>query len=235
MFLSGVGGTGKSSLIQAIKEQVAEIWEPNAKDSLTCAVAAPTGLAASNVGGVTIHRLFQLPIEHEGQTAGYWSLPKASQKIMRTTFQHVKLFIFDEVSMLSSLNLAYWHLCLEEVFGTNNWFGSVNILLLDLTLYSAVDKDLRVETSCITVLNYCYVCCSEAILLNILFVGDLLQLPPVNGASVFAGLTNKAVVIRLGCMTSVNIWKETIVYDELTINEGQKTDMQFCQMLQEVH
>ena len=194
MFLSGVGGTGKSFLIQAIKEQVAEIWEPNAKDSLTCAVAAPTGLAAFNVGGVTIHRLFQLPIEHEGQTAGYWSLPKASQKIMRTTFQHVKLFIFDEVSMLSSLNLAYLHLRLEEVFGTDNWFGSVNIL----------------------------------------FVGDLLQLPPVNGAPVFAGLTNKAVITRLGCMTSVNIWKETIVYDELTINERQKTDMQFCQMLQEV-
>ena len=107
MFLSGVGGTGKSFPIQAIKKQVAEIWEPNAKDSLTCAVAAPTKLAAFNVGGVTIHRLFQLPIEHEGQTAGYWSLPKASQKIMRTAFQHVKLFIFDEVSMLSSFSLAY--------------------------------------------------------------------------------------------------------------------------------
>ena len=36
---------------------------------------------------------------------------------------------------------------------------------LDLTLYSAVDKDLRVETSCITILNYCYMCCSGAILL----------------------------------------------------------------------
>ena len=87
---------------------MAEIWKTSAKDLLTCAVAAPTGLAAFNVGGVTIHRLFQLPIEHEGQAAGYyWSLPKASQKIMRTTFQCVKLFIFDEVS---SLNLAYLRL-----------------------------------------------------------------------------------------------------------------------------
>ena len=194
MFISGVGGTGKSFLIQTIKEQVATIWATKKHDSLTCAVAAPTGLAAFNVGGVTIHRLFQLPIEHEGQTAGYWSLPKASQKIMRTTFQNVKLFIIDEVSMLSSLNLVYLHLRLEELFGTDSWFGSMNIL----------------------------------------FVGDLLQLPAVNGAPVFEALTNKVVLTRLGCMTSVNIWKETVVYDELTINERQKTDMQFCQMLQEV-
>ena len=179
MFISGVGGTGKSFLIQTIKEQVAAIWATNALDLLTCAVAAPTGLAAFNVGGITIHRLFQLPIEHEGQTAGYWSLPKTSQKIMWTTFQHAKLFLIDEVSMLSSLNLAYLHLRLEELFGTDNWFGSITIL----------------------------------------FVGDLLQLPPVNGAPVFEALTNKVVLTRLGCMMSVNIWKETVVYDELTINE----------------
>ena len=34
-------------------------------------------------------------------------------------------------------------------------------------VYSAVDKDLRVEMSCITVSNYCYVCCLGAILLFI--------------------------------------------------------------------
>ncbi len=79
----------------------------------------PTGLAAFNVGGVSIHRLFQLLIEHESQTATYWSLPKAFEKVMRTTFRHVKLFILDEVSMLSSLNLPCLHLsmvflCLKD-------------------------------------------------------------------------------------------------------------------------
>lgn len=33
-------------------------------------MAAPTGLAAFNVDGVIIHLLLQLPIEHEGKTAG---------------------------------------------------------------------------------------------------------------------------------------------------------------------
>ena len=93
--------------------------------------------------------VFQLPIEHEGKSATYWSLPKASQKIMRTTLHNVKFIIVDEVSMVSRLNLAYMHLRLEELFGTNKWFGSKNIL----------------------------------------FVGDLLQLPPVNGNPVFEKIT----------------------------------------------
>ena len=114
-------GTGKSFLIEVIKEQVAEIWATSAQDSVTCAVAAPTELAAFNVEGVTIH-----------QTAGYWSLLKASQKIMKTTFQHLKLFISDEVSMISNLNTAYWYRCLKGVFGTDNWFGSRKVSLLEI-------------------------------------------------------------------------------------------------------
>ena len=69
---------------------------------------------------------------------------------------------------------------------------------------------------------------------NVLFVGDILQLPPVNGQPVFARLDNKAIRSRLGCMASVNIWRDTVVYDELTINEHQKNDVQFVQVLDEV-
>ena len=114
-------------------------------------MAAPTGLAAFNVGGLTIHRLFQLPIEHEGQMASYWSLPKVSQKVMKTKLCHVKLIIIDEISMVSSLNLAYVHLRLEELFGGDEWFGSTNVL----------------------------------------FVGDILQLQPVNGIAVFENIPKK--------------------------------------------
>ena len=106
---------------------------------------------------------------------------------MRRKLRDLKLIIIDEVSMLSNLNLAYMHLRLEEVFGSDIWFGSTNIL----------------------------------------FLGDLLQLPPVNGAHVFERLSTKAILCKLGCMTSVNIWKDTVVYDELTINQRQKTDTIF--------
>ena len=53
MFVSGVGGTGKDFLIEAIRAQVAAIWKDK-QDSLLCAIAAPTGLAAFNVSGVTV-------------------------------------------------------------------------------------------------------------------------------------------------------------------------------------
>ena len=73
MFISGVGGTGKSFLIETIRSQVNEIWKVNVNNGETaCGVAAPTSLAAYNIGGVTVHRLFQLPVEHQGKTAGYW-------------------------------------------------------------------------------------------------------------------------------------------------------------------
>ena len=55
--------------------------------------------------------------------------------------------------------------------------------------------------------------------MNVLFLGDMLQLPPVNGSMVFQNVHNKVIAARLGCMTSVNIWRETVVYDKLTINE----------------
>ena len=56
-----------------------DIWHPKSGE-IMCAIVAPTGIAAFNVGGLTIHRLFQLPIEHEGKTAGYWALNKEAQK-----------------------------------------------------------------------------------------------------------------------------------------------------------
>ena len=46
--------------------------------------------------------------------------------------------------------------------------------------------------------------------MNVVFVGDLLQLPPVNGHPVFCELTNKAISSKVGCMGSVNIWKDTV-------------------------
>ena len=44
------------------------MWKSNVNNSDV--VTASTGLAAYNIGGVTVHQLFQLPIEHEGKTAG---------------------------------------------------------------------------------------------------------------------------------------------------------------------
>ena len=64
-----------------------------------------------------------------------------------------------------------------------------------------------------------------------LFVCDLLQLPSVNGNHAFEKITKKSLSFKLGCATSVNIWKDTVVYEELTINERKKKDKPFAAML----
>ena len=66
---------------------------------------------------------------------------------------------------------------------------------------------------------------------NVLFVGDLLQLQPVNGSPVFEKISKKSLCLKLGCAASISIWTGSVVYDELTINERQKKDDNFSIML----
>ena len=51
IFLTGKAGTGKTTFLKYLKENC----------SKNIIVAAPTGVAAINAGGVTLHSLFQLP------------------------------------------------------------------------------------------------------------------------------------------------------------------------------
>ena len=51
VFLTGKAGTGKTTFLQSIRR----------KTSKRAVVVAPTGVAAINAGGVTIHSFFQLP------------------------------------------------------------------------------------------------------------------------------------------------------------------------------
>ena len=59
-----------------------DIWHPKSGE-IMCAIVAPTGIAAFNVGGLTIHR-------HEGKTAGYWALNKEAQKRIKMTLKNFK-------------------------------------------------------------------------------------------------------------------------------------------------
>lgn len=52
IFLTGKAGTGKTTFLKFIRENCPK----------QMAVVAPTGVAAINAGGVTIHSFFQLPL-----------------------------------------------------------------------------------------------------------------------------------------------------------------------------
>jgi len=68
LIVSGQGGTGKSRVIDVIRRIISA--KAPADDILSVVVAAPTGLAAFNVRGSTIHRILCLPNEH-GKPADY--------------------------------------------------------------------------------------------------------------------------------------------------------------------
>ena len=139
LYVSGEGGTGKSFLIKTIKCWIKQNLN---KDT---AIAAPTGIAAFNINGLTVHRLLQLPVEH-GSTPKYKQLADHVLKVLRADLKDVILFIIDEVSMISNLILLYIHFRLSEIFDTidcdDGWFGRVHILLFgDLLQLPPVHED----------------------------------------------------------------------------------------------
>ena len=99
IFISGPGGTGKSFIIETFVS-----WNKVMRQKDT-AVTAPTGIAAYNVEGLTVHRLLQLPVEH-GCTAKYKELSSTALKPTRQSLQNVDLIIIDD-SMISNVMLMY--------------------------------------------------------------------------------------------------------------------------------
>ncbi|KYQ48169.1 DNA repair and recombination protein pif1, mitochondrial [Trachymyrmex zeteki] len=126
LYVSGEGGTGKSFLIETIKH-----WIRIHLKKAT-AIFAPTGIAAFNIEGLTIHRMFQLPVTHEF-TAKYTHLSDMILKTLRDKLKTVELFIIDEISMISNVTFMFINLRLCEIFDTTDtddgFFGRKHILL----------------------------------------------------------------------------------------------------------
>ena len=60
------------------------------------------------------------------------------------------------------------------------------------------------------------------------------KLEPVNGTTIFESVRQKQIVHKLGSVASVNIWRDCVQYDELTINQRQKSGPQFSAMLNDI-
>ena len=160
-------------------------------------VAAPTGIAARNVNGLTIHGILALPVEH-GSTPPYRPMSDEALKIVRDKLRNVTLLIVDEISMVSNVTLMYMHLRLSEIFQTEDiedgWFGRKNLL----------------------------------------FLGDLLQLPPIFEGPVYSSLSSELTTKLTGCVGTIDLWRQLFTYDELTINMRQKDEKEFVSILSKV-
>lgn len=144
VFLTGKAGTGKTTLLKKII----------ATTHKNTVVVAPTGIAALNAGGVTIHSMFQLPFGgflpvHEAGAHFSDNLKFETRDTLyrhfkmnglkKAVIQNMELLIIDEVSMLRADLLDAIDYMLQSVRKNSQPFGGVQVL----------------------------------------FIGDLLQLPPV--------------------------------------------------------
>ncbi len=144
IFLTGKAGTGKTTLLK----QIIETTHKNA------VVVAPTGIAALNAGGVTIHSFFHLPfaafipdsksvpifsdsVKFENQVSLRRHLMMNNTR--KSLFQNLELLIIDEVSMVRADVLDAMDFMLRRIRKNEQAYGGVQVL----------------------------------------FIGDLLQLPPV--------------------------------------------------------
>ena len=144
IFLTGKAGTGKTTLLK-------EIIATTHKNTV---VVAPTGIAALNANGVTIHSMFQLPfggfipdnkqLPHFSDTVKFENRDSLGRhfkmnNVKRAVIRNMELLIIDEVSMLRADVLDAMDFMMRRVRRNERPFGGVQVL----------------------------------------FIGDLLQLPPV--------------------------------------------------------
>ena len=124
MFITGKAGTGKTTFIKYIQKEIKKNF----------LVLAPTGVAAINAGGQTMHKFFGFPMDIINPDLSYSASPEK-----RLLLEYIDTIIVDEVSMVRSDMVDGMDCYLRSVFSTNLPFAGKQVI----------------------------------------FVGDLFQLPPV--------------------------------------------------------
>ena len=128
LFVSGPGGTGKTFLLEAIVGYM--YVETHVRDRVCNSIlCAPSGLAANNIGGSTIHSIFKVPVE-KGCNAKYSPLPKRTRDEMKAVMGNMRCVIVDEISMVSNILLFLIHSRLGEIYDPIAPFGGVKSVIV---------------------------------------------------------------------------------------------------------
>ncbi|KAE8250215.1 hypothetical protein A4X13_0g4891 [Tilletia indica] len=139
-------GTGKTVVVRLLRELMDRFGKGSQIKFL-----APTGKAASAIGGMTQHAAFGIEVHRRGMTTEEQQLSQRDNhakrmRFLQSAFGHVRWLFFDEVSMTSC-----------EVFGE-------------------IDQALRIATQRLD---------EPFGGINVIFAGDLCQLPPVGAAPLY--------------------------------------------------
>lgn len=134
IFLTGKAGTGKTTFLRYIRQHSYK----------KMAVAAPTGVAAMNAGGTTLHSLFWLPFglyieEYElawnDDDSHIYNRRRLFGKVKltkqrRALLQEIDLLVIDEVSMLRADTLDAIDAILKSVRRDARPFGGLQVLFI---------------------------------------------------------------------------------------------------------
>lgn len=117
ILVHGKPGVGKSVLIRWLVE--------NGRKTYT--LAAPTGLAALNIGGKTLHSLFGIPVS-QGIIHPTYNVFSANERVCNNIKYRVKHLIIDEISMVRADVLDYIDRFMRSVKGYDASFGGVQVI-----------------------------------------------------------------------------------------------------------
>ncbi len=133
VFLTGKAGTGKTTFLRKLREQMPK----------RMVVLAPTGVAAINAQGQTIHSFFQLPFGPmvpgaQVERKSYFRVSKEKKNIIKT----LDLLVIDEISMVRCDLLDAVDGELRKYKDRTKPFGGVQLLLIgDLQQLAPVAKE----------------------------------------------------------------------------------------------
>ena len=135
MFLTGKAGTGKTTFLKELKR----------RSPKRMVVTAPTGIAAINAEGMTLHSFFQLPfapyipdtVFNAGKDAYRYRFSKEKIRIIRS----IDLLVIDEISMVRADLLDAVDSVLRRYRSSHLPFGGVQLLMIgDLQQLAPVVK-----------------------------------------------------------------------------------------------
>jgi len=139
IFLTGKAGSGKTTFLRQIK----------AEGGKRMAIVAPTGVAAINAGGMTIHSLFQLPFGLHVPDSHRREEPRKFSRQKLTLIRSLDLLVIDEISMVRADLLDAVDDAMRRFRNDDRPFGNVQLLMIgDLHQLPPVVKQEDWETLC---------------------------------------------------------------------------------------
>nr|VFJ72539.1 MAG: UvrD-like helicase C-terminal domain-containing protein [Candidatus Kentron sp. FW] len=133
LFLTGKAGTGKTTFLHNLKENTPK----------RMIVTAPTGIAAINAGGVTLHSFFQIPFGpfvpgSKAHERNRYRFSREKRRIIET----LDLLVIDEISMVRADLLDGVDAALRRYRRSDQPFGGVQLLMIgDLHQLSPVARE----------------------------------------------------------------------------------------------